>query len=525
VNRFFDTLQLNDYPRAQTVARVIGYVLFFLIVLLFAVPLTFPTRQLRSYLSREAKAAGYPLEIDELTLRGLGGVEVEGVRLTLPGKPGAPGENGVATPGVPEAELVIDKLTARVAILPMLFGGTVDVSFALEAGGGTVEDGRFTRKGEVIDLEIGKIAALSLSGMGIGRRVLASQQQLAGELDGKLGGAVKIHYGGTTDDLTGNVDLALGDAILRQPELALQGGLKLTDLAMGDVTLKVRMNLKANIATLAALRGSEKATVIHIEQMEAMGDQLELLTEETSHILIPPGKAGWKAATIQLHFAFALPDKVATGKKATGKDGEAAKADTDRLKWASILTMAGGKLKPFERNGFIGMTCTGPLARPQCRPSLPQVNVGTRSKGDARSEGKRDVAPAPGAAEPGATPPPAQPETPVDFRPAVRPEPMPEPPPVPQPDPVPAEAPRPIEPPMDLPPRPAPEGEPPVPPENGDRPARTPPGDNPESRPTPPPSGDNQYNEEQPPTPRERFEPDEVRPPGQPESPEPENEE
>ena len=543
MNRILDNLSLANYPRVQSVAQYTGYVLFFLMILAIAVPATFPTRQLRGYLSREATARGYPLEIEALSLRGLGGLVAEGVQLTLPGKEGVPGENGQVTPGTPSAELRLDKLTARVALLPLIFGKTVDVSFDVEAGGGVIEDGRFIKKGEVMDLEIGRIAELSLAQLGVGRRALASQQQLSGELDGELGGTVKIHYGGTTDDLVGSVDLALADAVLRQPELALQGGLKLTDLAMGDVTLKVKMNLKANIAALVAQRGSEKATVIHIERMEALGDQLELVTEETSHILIPPGKAGWKAATIQLHFAFALPEKKGAGKDTAkpagkdaagkdvaakdlgGKDGAAKdSAASDRLRWSQILTFAGKTLKPFERNGFIGIGCTGPLTRPLCRPELPQVTVGTRGKAEGgalprapeapRAEGE---APPPAGDSPGSQP---SPDAPVDFRPAVRPEPAAEPPPpeAPAAEAVPAEPPRetpPGEPRVE--PRGEGEGRPPA--EGGERPPPERPAPPPQQGEAPPP-GDNTYDEEMPKGPRGRQDPGETPPEGEAEPPE-----
>lgn len=517
-------------PRLLATLQYAGYVLFFLVVLVLAVPATFPTRQLKAFVARQARAQGYPLEIEELRLKGLGGIEVGGIKLTLPGKPGEAGGEGVsAAVAVPEAELQIDKLTARVSVLPWLFGRTVDLSFDVEAGGGRIEGGRLVRKGEVIDVEIGNISDLSLGEMGIGARALSAQRQLGGELDGDLAGKVKMHWGGTADDLNGSVDLELADAVLKNPELALQGGLKLTDLALGAVTLKVRMNLKANIAALANQRGAEKATVIHIEQMEAIGDQLELVTEETSHILVPPGKGGFKAATIQVHFAFSLTDKKAkaAGKDAAAKEGAKAKDEAsdkeqaDRLKWSAIMQMFGNKLKPFERGGFIGVTCTGPLARPQCRLALPEVTVGTRG-GATKLEGAPTGAPARPAGEAPApeTPPTPgpSPEQPMEFRPAVRPEAAPvptvqpdQPPPPPQPEqpdnaqpqPPPEQGQQPppeAQRPAPAPERPVPppqrtEGEPP--PEGGERPApdpnlqeELPPGDRSRQDPSaPPPEG------------------------------------
>jgi type II secretion system protein N len=414
-----------QHPKVAAALQYGGYTLFFVVVMVLAVPWTFPTRQLRTFIAKQARQQGYPLEMDELRLTALGGVEVGGLRLTLPGKAGEPIEGGAIGPGVPEVELKIERISAKVALLPLLFGRAVDVRFDIEAGGGSIADGRVVKKGEVFDFEIGKIDGVSLAGMGVGKRALGPQTSLLGDLDGALGGKVAVHYGGTPDDLTGAVELELADAILRSPELSIQGGLQLQDLGVGTFTLKVKMALKQQIAALAASKGAEKATVIHIEQMQAEGDQLELVTEETSHILIPPGKAGWKQATIQLHFAFALPDKPSKKQaKEANKEGEEAKP-SDRVQWAKLLTLAGKKLAPFERGGYIGIGCTGSLARPQCRPELPQVTVGGRS---ARLEGQARPGEAAGAVPAAAAVPadpaaaqPAVPAAPVEFRTAVPP--------------------------------------------------------------------------------------------------------
>ena len=470
--------RLMRHPRTLAALQYTGYTLFFLAALVLSLPWTFPTRQLRTFVARQARLAGYPVKMDDIRLGALGRVEIAGLRLKLPGKPGEPGEGGAMGPAVPEVELKIDRISAKIAILPLLFGKTVDVWFDIEAGAGSIADGHVVQKGENIDINIGQINDLSLAELGIGRRALGPQTSLMGELDGKLDGKAQIHYGGSTDDLTGAVELELADAILKSPELSVMGGLKLTDLGVGTFTLKVKMNLKQNVAALAAQRGAEKATVIHIETLQAEGDQLELYTEEAAHILIPPGKGGFKQATIHLHFAFALPDKpikkvAAKGDKEDDKgEGKVAEADKpveDRAKWSQLLALAASKLKPFERGGFIGIGCTGPLARPQCKPEIPMVTTGT--KGSARVEGGPLPAaggppPTAGAIPTVAAPEPAAPTAPepnVQFRPAERPE----APPVPVPaSPEPVAQPTPPPPPAAVQPTPGAEG---------NRPGETPP--------------------------------------------------
>ena len=448
-------------PRLQSAVQFVGYALFFCIVATIAFPFTFPTRQLRSLVSRQARAQGYPIEIEDLKLHGLGGIELLGVKLSLPGKPGEPGENGQLGPGVPETELRIERLNAKVALWPALMGKSIDVHFEMDAGGGKLEEGRLVKKGDDFDFEIGKLSGLALGEMGIGSRLLAGNKSLNAGVDGDLNGTAKLHYGNGGEDMSGDVDLELADAILKSPEL--EGGLRMTDLGLGTVTLKVKIGLKSNIAALAAARGSDKATVIHIEKMEAGGEgaDVEILTDDTAHILIPPGKDMLKQATLQLHFAINLNErekkdtkkpkdgeKVAKAEAAAADDEEAAdeKADKpadDRVKWSKILTLFGAKLKPFERAGYIGIGCTGPLLRPQCKPELPVVSVGTRGKAPLGGTGPETPGGTPGqpATTPGPTPPatpavvtpPVVAAPPPEFRPAMQPTPMPTPPPTPEP--------------------------------------------------------------------------------------------
>lgn len=484
-----------QHPRVIAAAQYAGYTLFFVLAVLLAFPWTFPSRQVRSYIAKQARAQGYPLQMDDVRLRGLGGVEIAGLRLTLPGKPGEPQTGGGTSPALPSVEFKIDLISAKVAIFPLLFGKTIDVRFDIDAGGGSITDGHIVQKGEVFDIDIGKIEGLDLGDSGLGGRALGTQTKLLGEIDGALGGKMAIHYGGTTDDLKGSVDLELADAILRQPELSIQGGLKFTDLAMGTLTLKVKMGLKQNLAALAAERGAEKATVIHIEQLQAEGEQLELITAENSHILIPPGKSGWKAATMQLHFAFHVVDKPAKkkggkeGAKEGDKSGEeggddaADKPVADRLKWTSLLSMAGSKLKPFERGGYIGMTCTGPLARPQCNPAIPQVTIGSRGNVKLDGGAAGPLANPAGGAAPSPDPAvaPGSPPPNVEFKPVGRAEPPPAATPPPseeQPATPPAE-------PAVPPPTPGAEQRPPET-QQGRAPSRDPPPETPEEYQAPP---------------------------------------
>ena len=456
-------------PRLLSAVQWTAYAVFFCIVAALAVPFTFPTRQLRSFVTREAKVRGLPsVEIDDLKLKMLGGVELRGVHVTLPGKPAEAGENGQMTPAVPEAELAIEELSAKLALWPALMGKAIDLRLNMDAGGGTLEDGRIVWKidgwnfktDNDWDIEIGKLTNVALGEMGIGNWLLTGNKILTAGVDGDLSGLAKLHYGNGGEDMTGEIELELNDAVLKAPELG--GSMRMTDLGLGTVTLRAKIGLKANIAALAAARGSEKATVVHIEKLEAGGEgaDAEIIIDEMAHILIPPGRGMLKQATIQLHGAFHVNDqekkeakkpkdgdKLAKKEEPAADDEEAAadeKADKpadDRLKWAKVLTIpgVGASLKQFERAGYIGFACTGPVVRMQCKLELPTISVGTRGKvagGAPGPEGQLAPPTAPGPTPPQsptvvATPMPNQPIP--EMRPVLPPQPLPTPMPVPEP--------------------------------------------------------------------------------------------
>ena len=66
-------LRLFANPRVLAAFQFVGYALFFCLIATIAVPFTFPTRQLRAFVARQARAQGYPIEIDDLKVhvRGL----------------------------------------------------------------------------------------------------------------------------------------------------------------------------------------------------------------------------------------------------------------------------------------------------------------------------------------------------------------------------------------------------------------------------------------------------------------------
>lgn len=384
--------------RLQTVAIWAGYVLFFVAAVAVSMVLTFPNRQVKTWVEAQARTAGYPLSIGTMQLRGVGTVRLMDVDVTLPsGKKKGDGAGEGPSRSAP-VKLHVDQLDLSVAVLSAM-RKEIDARFEVQVGEGQIEGGRVRVKGKSVDLDIERIDGLKLSELGIGSKALAFQDKLAGELDGHLSGKVKVHWGGTFEDFKGKIDLELTDAVLREPTLNIQGGLALADLDMGVLTAVVVIDKLGEIAILKGQSARNKATAISFEGVDIFGRDIELVAEERSHIVIPPGKTGIRQARMQVHFAFALPQPKTGPASADngagahgGAEGEEAQPSKggDRLKWSDLMKFAGEKLKPFQRSGYVGMTCSGALSRPSCVPSLPQVTVGTRRKArsDARSKKK-----------------------------------------------------------------------------------------------------------------------------------------
>ena len=381
-----DVMQTNG-SRLRTVGTWAGYGLFFFAALLVSLLLTFPNRQLKGYVEAQARAAGYPLRIGEMSMSGLGGVRLSDVDLTVPSK----GRSAAARPGEPAPPppepmmLHFDELRLDVALMAAL-NNKLDLRFEVEVGEGRIEGGRARVEGKKIDVEIEGIDHISLDRLGLGAKALAFQNKLTGQLEGLVSGDVKIHWGGSHEDFRGQINLEVEDAVLRSPRLEVQGGLAMRDLNMGVFSAKVTIDELGKIAILKGQSARNKATAISLEGVDIFGSDLELVFEERSHISIPPGKQGMRGARMQIHFAFALPQP----KVADAKTKVADASPSDRLKWSDLMKFAGDKLKPFQRSGYVGMTCTGPLSRPSCIPALPQVTVGTRRKArtDARARKK-----------------------------------------------------------------------------------------------------------------------------------------
>lgn len=413
--------------RVRSIAIYAGYGLFFLAALLVSLVLTFPNRQLKGFVESQARKAGYPMVIEEMALTGLGGVALEGVDVTLPQPKG---KNGKTKLGGEPTVLHLDKLSASVALWPLISRQEVDADFSLAVDDGGIEDGHVivrqgvtsgsggggrgkrSRRGKrgkkgkkgakkevaakgkkggkkttLIDLEIPSIDNLDLNKMGVASRALSFTNKVRGDLRGLLSGSISLHWEGTPEGAQGNIDLELTDAVLHNPAVAIDPTgppLELRDLRLGVVTVKVRIDEKGRIALLKSKRGVDSSTAIHLAGVDIFGPDLELVAEERSHIIIPPGRSGMRQARMQVHLVFALPK----AKRSRKKGGKSSEEGSARASWNMVREMMNGKFKRFMRSGYLGITCSGSLSRPTCVPSLPQVTVGTRKRARSQARAK-----------------------------------------------------------------------------------------------------------------------------------------
>lgn len=136
----------------QRILRGLIYTLFSIFALLIGIYLTFPTDVLADVIKAQGEAAlghRYTIEIEDVSLAGLTGVTIDGLRISPVREPGpavAPegSDEGAAVeggtsgpPAAPALDTYIDEASVVVNLLSLL-GGDPEVTFEAEIGGGEV---------------------------------------------------------------------------------------------------------------------------------------------------------------------------------------------------------------------------------------------------------------------------------------------------------------------------------------------------------------------------------------------------
>lgn len=352
--------------RLRRVAVWVGYPLFYLFCLALFGYLTFPFNQLRGRVIAEFDRAQKPrpgedpvqLSIDELDSYWFSGVEMTGVRLTIPPKRERPtaragGFGGFGGPAKKEddepkapSEIVIDHAVARVQLLPLLVGDVI-VNFEAEALGGTVE-GTFPARGEgEVDVQFDGL-----------------QLEKVGPLEDVLQGVPMSGFASGSVELTpkeGSLAMADGSLSLTIEGVKLGKKMKNEDTGeMEDVVEIQGIRVPAIMVGTIAVQGAATDGLLTVDRFGARGRDFELTGSGKVKLDEPLGRS---QADLSLQFKFTDAYRTASAAATSllGKPGDA------------IPPLIEAGRSPLKRaktdDGFYRFTLNGPLAKLDPRPA------------------------------------------------------------------------------------------------------------------------------------------------------------
>lgn len=235
-------------PWMKTVAKWVGYPLFFLTSLLLFAYWTFPWDRVRDYIVQQVETpmqsgrrvpSGYELEIVDLSPSWFTGVDLTGVRLVkLPTEPdGRP------------VDVTFESVHARIGLLAALMGD-LDVDFEAVVAGGDIS-GHFEQSGESLAFDV-DIENVNL------RRISILRSYLPLPVQARLSGTAELALGEQTSEATGALDLRLeglkiGDG---QAKLAIEGlgdGVTVDEIDAGTLTIEAAV--ENGVLNLRRLQG------------------------------------------------------------------------------------------------------------------------------------------------------------------------------------------------------------------------------------------------------------------------------
>ncbi len=232
---------MREYFSLERVSQWIGYPVFFFVCFMFFAYLTFPYDRLRDKLIQVAAVQGYELEVIDLEPSWLTGVTLSGVRLILPAQ----------AEGEPTLDLVVDELTVRVALLPLIIGNTA-LSFDAEMANGYAE-------GDVSlgDQEAEVEAELEMIDL---KRISALRRYTKIPVEGVVTGEIELDMPQEIGQSTGEIELAIEGLAVGDNESQIQvpgwGGLTVDRADLG--TLELTATIADGVATIDQLKSHGK---------------------------------------------------------------------------------------------------------------------------------------------------------------------------------------------------------------------------------------------------------------------------
>lgn len=293
-------------PRAQRIARWVGFPLFYLLCLVVFAKLTFPYNRLKDKLiaAFEAQQTGpdpMRLQIGDMSSYWLTGIEAEDIRLIRknPGPKAAPGAEegspegdgasspaasssagpaGSASPRKDEPGVTtIDSAHASISLLRLLFG-TVKVAFGADVADGDVS-------GTFLDTEESREVSIDLDDVGV-----SGIPMLADIVGLPMGGKVE-----------GSVELVAPEQKLSKANGTIE--LKVVDLTVGDGKAKIRNTIALPQLDAGELNLKAKITEgkLEIETFTVQGPDIDLKAEGAMRLRDP---FEMSLAEITLEFKF-----------------------------------------------------------------------------------------------------------------------------------------------------------------------------------------------------------------------------
>ena len=231
--------------RGKRLLPKVGYPSLYLVCLLVFSSWTFPYGRLKDRLvatfnaQQRMSGSRNELEIDGMTSSFVTGVKMSGVRLI-----GAPAEAGK-----PPSEMKIDQVSARISLLPLLWGNH-DLGFHLSGFGGNI-DGSYDDHGE-------KERDLSVSFSAIDVGQLTPLVEAIGlPLEGSLSGSITIAMPeGKASKASGSVALETEGLAVGDGKAKLKGAFALPRVNVG--TLSVAGDVKDGILKLTKFGATGK---------------------------------------------------------------------------------------------------------------------------------------------------------------------------------------------------------------------------------------------------------------------------
>jgi len=231
-------------PRLKKILLWIGYPAFYFFCFFVFAYFTFPFEHVRDriiveFAKDQQKTGGaMRLEIEELTSYWVSGVDARGIRLISPAPP--PAADGTKKPA---SEIEIERLTARVSILPLLIG-RVTFNITAKAMGGTIEASS-SKKGEdrTLEADIEKLAV---------GRVTPLVEMVGLPMEGDLSGHIDISMPeGKLAKSNGTVKLTFADYAVGDGKTKIKDTIALPKMTIGDLTLD--SDIKDGVARVTKL--------------------------------------------------------------------------------------------------------------------------------------------------------------------------------------------------------------------------------------------------------------------------------